>query len=79
MSFNTNWTIFQYQERIKELVEDLTMEKMVKKSEVKRTQTLIDQIETQNVNIGTLVKINEDYAKMVGRLRARIKELAIKD
>ena len=38
MTFNTQWTIFQYQERIKELQEDLIMETMVKKSEIERTK-----------------------------------------
>ena len=75
MPFNTQWTIFQYQERIKELQEDLIMETMVKKSEIERTKGLLDQIETQNVHTGTLVKINEEYAKLIGKLRSRIKEL----
>ncbi len=75
MTFNTQWTPFQYQERIKELEEDLIMEKMVKKSEVERNQNLLEQIEAQNVHTGTLIKINDRYANTIARLRIKIKEL----
>ena len=48
MTFNTQWTIFQYQERIKELQEDLIMETMVKKSEIERTKGVTIWFKTQS-------------------------------
>lgn len=63
---------------IKELEEKLQMETMVKKSEVILNKELKERIEKQELHIETLIKINEDYSNIIGRLRARLKDLIVK-
>ena len=63
---------------IKELEEKLQMEIAVKKSEVELNKELFERIEKHQLHIETLVKINEDYSVMIGKLRARLKELIVK-
>jgi chaperonin cofactor prefoldin len=63
---------------IKELQEKLQIEIAVKKSEVELNKELLERIEKHQLHIETLVKINEDYSVMIGKLRARLKELIVK-
>jgi chaperonin cofactor prefoldin len=63
---------------IKELEEKLQIEIVVKKSEVELNKELLERIEKHQLHIETLVKINEDYSVMIGKLRARLKELIVK-
>ena len=63
---------------IKELEEKLQMEIAVKKSEVELNKELFERIEKYQLHIETLVKINEDYSTVIGKLRARLKELIVK-
>ena len=63
---------------IKELEEKLQMEIAVKKSEVELNKELLERIEKHQLHIETLVKINEDYSTVIGKLRARLKELIVK-
>jgi chaperonin cofactor prefoldin len=63
---------------IKELEQKLQMEIAVKKSEVELNKELLERIEKHQLHIETLVKINEDYSVMIGKLRARLKELIVK-
>jgi chaperonin cofactor prefoldin len=63
---------------IKELEEKLQIEIVVKKSEVELNKELLERIEKHQLHIETLVKINEDYSVMIGKLRARLKQLIVK-
>ena len=63
---------------IKELEEKLQMEISVKKSEVGLNKELLERIEKHQLHIETLIKINEDYSIVIGKLRARLKELIVK-
>jgi hypothetical protein len=63
---------------IKELEEKLQMEISVKKSEVELNKELLERIEKHQLHIETLIKINEDYSIVIGKLRARLKELIVK-
>jgi hypothetical protein len=63
---------------IKELEQKLQMEIQVKKSEVELNKELLERIEKHQLHIETLVKINEDYSVMIGKLRSRLKELIVK-
>lgn len=66
------------QNKIKELEEQLQMEIAVKKSEVGLNKELLERIEKHQLHIETLVKINENYSNIIGKLRARLKELIVK-
>jgi hypothetical protein len=63
---------------IKELEEKLQQEVQVKKSEIELNKELLERIEKHQLHIETLIKINEDYSVMIGKLRARLKELIVK-
>lgn len=63
--------------KIKELESNLQMEKMVKKSEVELNKELLERIEKHELHIETLIKINEEYSIMIGKLRARLKKLIV--
>ena len=61
--------------RIKELEQDIQMEKMVKKSEVTLNADLLQRIEKLELHIVTLIKINEEYSNMIVQLRLTIKNI----
>ena len=61
--------------RIKELEQDIQMEKMVKKSEVTLNAELLQRIEKLELHIETLIKINEEYSNMIVQLRLTIKNI----
>jgi len=63
--------------RIKELEQDIQMEKMVKKSEVMLNADLLQRIEKLELHIETLIKINEEYSNMVAQLRLTIKNIIL--
>jgi len=67
----------QLENRIKELESNLQMEKMVKKSEVEINKELLERIEKHQLHIETLIKINEEYSTLIGKLRARLKKLIV--
>jgi hypothetical protein len=64
--------------KIRELEEKLQMEITVKKSEVMMNKNLNERIETQQIYIETLLKINENLSEKIGILNTRLKELIIK-
>jgi len=65
------------EDKIKELEFHLQMEKMVKKSEVELNKELLERIEKHELHIETLIKINEEYSTLIGKLRARLKKLVV--
>jgi chaperonin cofactor prefoldin len=65
------------EDKIKELEFNLQMEKMVKKSEVELNKELLERIEKHKLHIETLIKINEEYSTLIGKLRARLKKLVV--
>jgi len=65
------------EDKIKELESNLQMEKMVKKSEVEINKELLERIEKHQLHIETLIKINEEYSTLIGKLRARLKQLVV--
>jgi hypothetical protein len=67
------------EERIKELEEQLQMEIAVKRSEVLMNKELQERIEKLELHKETLIEINEKYSTIIGKLRARLKELIIKN
>ena len=73
--FTNEPTIKELQEKIKELEESLSMEIMVKKSEVMLNKELKERIEKQELHLETLLKINEDYSDKIARLRKIIKDI----
>ncbi len=70
--------ITQLENKIKELEEQVQMEKMVKQSEVILNKELQERIEKHLLHIETLIEINEKYSDTIGKLRARLKELIVK-
>jgi chaperonin cofactor prefoldin len=70
--------IEEFKSKIKELEEKLQMEVAVKKSEVIMNKNLNERIETQQIYIETLLKINENLSEKIGILNNRLKELVIK-
>jgi hypothetical protein len=67
--------IDQLKEKIKELEEQLHMEQMVKKSEVILNTELKEQVEKLYLQVESILKINEEYAKKIVDLRIKIKKL----
>jgi len=65
-------------QKIIELEEQLNLEIAVKKSEVLLNKELKERIEKLELHIETLIEINENYSNIIGRLRARLKELIVK-
>ena len=70
--------IKELEEKVQELEEKYQMEKGVKQSEVMLNSELNERIEKHQLHIETLIKINEDYSNLIGKLRARLKELIVK-
>lgn len=70
--------MIEAEQKIKELEEQLQMEKMVKISEVMLNKELKERIEKLELHIETLIEINEKYSNTIGKLRARLKELIVK-
>jgi hypothetical protein len=70
--------IKELEKKVQELEEKYQMEKSVKKSEVMLNSELNERIEKHQLHIETLLKINEDYSNLIGKLRARLKELIVK-
>jgi chaperonin cofactor prefoldin len=70
--------IKELEKKVQELEEKYQMEKSVKKSEVMLNSELNERIEKHQLHIETLIKINEDYSNLIGKLRARLKELIVK-
>jgi|DEB0MinimDraft_10_1074344.scaffolds.fasta_scaffold10090_5 phosphoenolpyruvate carboxylase len=58
---------------IQELKDKHTMERLVKESEVQLNATQKTIIEKYELQIQTLVKINEDYANIIANLRQELK------
>jgi phosphoenolpyruvate carboxylase len=58
---------------IQELKDKHTMERLVKESEVQLNATQKTIIEKYELQIQTLVKINEDYANIIANLRQKLK------
>jgi hypothetical protein len=65
---------YSYEKRIKQLEENLEMEKQVKASEVEFNADLKKEIEKRDLHIETLVKINEQYSDKIARLRLILKK-----
>jgi chaperonin cofactor prefoldin len=65
---------YSYEKRIKQLEENLEMEKQVKASEVEFNADLKKEIEKRDLHIETLVKINEQYSDKIARLRQILKK-----
>ena len=63
--------IDQLKEKIKELEEQLHMEQMVKKSEAMLNTELKEQIEKLYLQVESILKINEEYAKKIVDLRIK--------
>jgi chaperonin cofactor prefoldin len=61
-------------EMLKELEDQLVMEKMVKKGEVGLNKNLREENEKLKLHIETLVEINENYATRLAKLRAEFKK-----
>jgi hypothetical protein len=67
--------IDQLKEKIKELEEQVHMEQMVKKSEVMLNTELKEQVEKLYLQVESILKINDEYAKKIVDLRIKIKKL----
>lgn len=65
---------YSYEKRIKQLEENLEMEKQVKESEVHFNADLKKEIEKRDLHIETLVKINEQYSDKIAKLRQILKK-----
>jgi hypothetical protein len=65
-------------EQIKQLEEQVEMERAVKNSEVELNKQFKERIEKLELHQETLVKINEQYANTIGILRAKLKDLITK-
>ena len=65
-------------EQIKQLEEQVEMERAVKNSEVQLNKQFKERIEKLELHQETLIKINEQYANTIGILRARLKDLITK-
>jgi len=65
-------------EQIKYLEEQIEMERAVKNSEVGLNKQFKERIEKLELHQETLIKINEQYANIIGILRARLKDIVTK-
>jgi len=65
--------IKKFEFEIQELKDKHTMERLVKESEVQLNATQKTIIEKYELQIQTLVKINEDYANIIANLRQELK------
>ena len=62
----------EYQQKIKELEDTLSMAESVKKSEVILNQGLRDQLEIKDIQLEAMAKLNRELAEKAGRLREQI-------
>ena len=67
--------IKELEEKVQELEEKYQMEKGVKQSEVMLNAELNERIEKHLLHIETLRNINEHYSNLIGKLRARLKDI----
>jgi hypothetical protein len=68
-------TEYQMQQRIKQLEEQLEMEFSVKKSEVLINADLKDRITKLEIQLETVVDINNKYAEKLAALQNQLKKL----
>jgi chaperonin cofactor prefoldin len=68
-------TEYQMQQRIKQLEEQLEMEFSVKKSEVLINADLKDRITKLEIQLETVVDINNKYAEKLATLQNQLKKL----
>jgi len=66
---------FQLNFKIKQLEEQLEMEKLVKKSEVLMNADLKDRIAKLEMQLDTMVDINNQYAEKLVKLQNQLKKL----
>ena len=66
---------FQLNFKIKQLEEQLEMEKIVKKSEVLMNSDLKDRIAKLEMQLDTVVDINNKYAEKLIKLQNQLKKL----
>lgn len=65
---------YSHEKRIKQLEENLEMEKQVKASEVQLSANLKQEIEKRELHLQTLIKINEQYSDKIAKLRMTLKK-----
>lgn len=68
-------TEYQMQQRIKQLEEQVEMEIMVKKSEVQMNSNLKDQILKLEIQLQSVVDINNLYAEKLAKLQNYLRKL----
>ena len=68
-------TEYQMQQRIKQLEEQVEMEISVKKSEVLINADLKDRITKLEIQLETVVDINNKYAEKLATLQKKLKNL----
>jgi chaperonin cofactor prefoldin len=68
-------TEYQMQQRIKQLEEQLEMEFSVKKSEVLINADLKDRITKLEIQLETVVDLNNKYAEKLAKLQNQLKKL----
>jgi len=64
----------EYNEKIKDLEEKLSMAEIVKKSEVILNQGLRDQLEIKDIQLEAMAKLNRELVEKVGKLREQINQ-----
>jgi|TARA_R100001530_G_scaffold136274_1_gene116160 hypothetical protein len=64
----------EYNEKIKDLEEKLSMAEIVKKSEVILNQGLRDQLEIKDIQLEAIAKLNRELVEKVGKLREQINQ-----
>ena len=64
----------EYNEKIKDLEEKLSMAEIVKKSEVILNQGLRDQLEIKDIQLEAMAKLNRELIEKVGKLREQINQ-----
>ena len=62
----------EYQQKIKELEDKLSMAQSVKKSEGILNQGLRDQLEIKDIQLEAMARLNRELAEKAGRLREQI-------
>jgi len=64
----------EYNEKIKDLEEKLSMAEIVKKSEVILNQGLRDQLEIKDIQLEAIAKLNRELVEKVGKLSEQINQ-----
>ena len=72
-------TVFAFEQRIKQLENELSMEISLKRSEIMYNKDLKKINDIKDLTLQTMAKVNQEYSEIIVNLRTELKDLTFKN